>query len=200
MALDGVIRGGGRARVVRRVASLYSGSITAATPCALPTALATAASSAQLAHRSACRQQPRRHHPHGPPARLVHGLPHRAHRPAASAAVYALYDAPTHSFTPGAERRVPRLSAVAGTSSSTFRRALASFAPYVSQSTRVHRHSPLITCFGVHAVHSLGSARSASGGAALPLPPTHALPPRPPSEARWRSCGSLRVPSPLRSD
>ena len=95
---------------------------------------------------------------------------------------------------------MPRLSAVAGTSSSTFRRALASFAPYVSQSTRVHRHSPLITCFGVHAVHSLGSARSASGGAALPLPPTHALPPRPPSEARWRSCGSLRVPSPLRSD
>ena len=70
----------------------------------------------------------------------------------------------------------------------------------MSQSTRVHRHSPLITCFGVHAVHSLGSARSASGGAALPLPPTHALPPRPPSEARWRSCGSLRVPSPLRSD
>ena len=76
--LDGVIRGGGRARVVRRVASLYSGSITAATPCALPTALATAASSAQLAHRSACRQQPRRHHPHGPPARLVHGLPQGA--------------------------------------------------------------------------------------------------------------------------
>ena len=28
--------------------------------------------------QSLCRQQPRRHHPHGPPARLVHGLPQGA--------------------------------------------------------------------------------------------------------------------------
>ena len=186
--------------MVRRVASLYSGSITAATPCALPTALATAASSAQLAHAPLCMSaaapkapsswptSPPR--PRPPPGRAAQPPPLR----------YTHHTTRLHILSHQEPSGVPRLSAVAGTSSSTFRRALASFAPYVSQSTRVHRHSPLITCFGVHAVHSLGSARSASGGAALPLPPTHALPPRPPSEARWRSCGSLRVPSPLRSD
>ena len=92
--------------MVRRVASLYSGSITAASlrPVRFP---------------PPSRRPPRA--PSSPTALHVGSSPEgtilmahqpasstaspRARRPAASAAVYAPYDAPTHSFTPGAERR-----------------------------------------------------------------------------------------------
>ena len=112
--LDGVIRGGGRARVVRRVASLYSGSITAATPCALPTALATAASSAQLAHAPLCMSaaapkapsswptSPPR--PRPPPGRAAQPPPLR----------YTHHTTRLHILSHQEPSGVPRLSAVAG--------------------------------------------------------------------------------------